>query len=373
MKITIIGAGYVGLSMAAILMKKHQITIVETDTEKCRKLKNKICPINEPAIQTILSTCSYTVSSSYVPGDIAIIAVPTDQKGDSLDTSIIEKVITGISKNTLIVIKSTVPVGFTESLKQDNVIFSPEFLRESYAFYDNLFPTRIIAGITSEKIRDKAEKFVGILKDAAKNDPPTMLCRSSEAEAIKIFSNTYLALRIAFFNEIDSFAENADLDTKAIISGMCLDSRIGDFYNNPSFGFGGYCLPKDTKQADTTMGITPHPVIHAIGLSNEKRKQFVADQINKLPGKNVGVYRLIMKKGSDNFRKNAVQDVIKRLPEKNILLYEPQLKEEIPGITSIKDLNEWKDRSDIILANRMEKEIEDVREKVYTRDLFGRG
>ena len=385
-KITVVGSGYVGMSLAVLLAQHNDVTVLDVDASRVEEVNNKQSTVADAEIEAFLTNKDLSLSATldkqtaYKGANFVVVATPTNYDPDTnrFDTSSVDIVVSDaleLNSDALVVIKSTIPVGHTKSLQEENatdrVIFSPEFLREGQALKDNLYPSRIIVGSQCKA----GAQFAGLLKQGAKKvDIETLFIKSTEAEAVKLFANTYLAMRVSFFNELDSYALVHDLDTKSIINGVCLDNRIGEGYNNPSFGYGGYCLPKDTKQLLANFEQVPQTLIQAIVSSNMTRKDFIAEEILKLKPKTVGFYRLVMKEGSDNFRFSAIQGIMKRVKAKgiNIVVYEPELREkEFFGSQVISDFNEFKNLSELIITNRMNTELSDVFEKILTRDIFG--
>ena len=396
MKITVAGVGYVGLSLAVLFAQHHEVTAITTTPKKADKLNDFISPIQDDEIERFFREVkegkrklnlhtTVDKDAAYRSAELVVIATPTnyDDEHHFFDTSAVEDAIENVLRvnpNVLMVIKSTIPVGYTDSVRKkygvNNIIFSPEFLRESKALYDNLHPSRIVVGAYEDQQKE-AEMFANLLKEGAEDkDVKTLIAHPTEAEAVKLFANTYLAVRVSFFNELDTYAQTMGLNTQQIIDGVCMDPRIGGHYNNPSFGYGGYCLPKDTKQLLANYKGVPQTMIEAVVKSNAVRKEFIAETILKRNPKTVGVYRLTMKSNSDNFRASAIQDVIKHLKSKGVkvIIYEPTLEDgsEFVGNKVVNDLAQFKAESQIIIANRYDSCFDDVKEKVYTRDIFKR-
>lgn len=408
MKIAVAGTGYVGLSLAVLLAQNHTVEAVDILPEKVEKINQGISPIQDKEIMEYLAGkpdaeghshtldlhATLDAKAAYQSADFVIVAAPTnyDPQKNFFDTSAVEDVVQAVlsvNQDAVIIVKSTIPVGYTESLREkfqtDHILFSPEFLRESKALYDNLYPSRVIVGYPNKAMEPAARQFAGLLKQGAiKKDFPVLFMGTTEAEAVKLFANTYLALRVSYFNEMDTYAEVKGLDVKQIIDGVCLDPRVGSYYNNPSFGYGGYCLPKDTKQLLANYKNIPENLIRAVVESNHTRKDYIAGKVLELAGggsgfgqhPTIGIYRLVMKSNSDNFRQSSVQGIMKRIKEEGarVIVYEPALPKDTPffGCEVVHELEEFKKKSDLIVANRYDDSLQDVKEIVYTRDLYGR-
>lgn len=392
MKVTVVGTGYVGLSLATLISRKNQVVAVDVIKEKVDMINAGKSPIKDNEIEEYLSTGTLNLNATLdinecVDSDFVIVATPTNYDSEThyFNTSSVESVIkqvNEISPESTIVIKSTIPIGYTKKLcnecEYNNVIFSPEFLREGKALYDNLHPSRIIVGIPDEKLREKAKQFADLLENCSlETTIKKMIIGSTEAESVKLFSNTYLAMRVAYFNELDTYAEQNNLNSKEIIEGVCMDPRIGCHYNNPSFGYGGYCLPKDTKQLLANYENVPNSLITAIVKSNDIRKKYIADEIDHIIGRRkgiVGIYRLIMKSGSDNFRESSIMDIMHDLSDRglDIVIYEPTVKDKFQNWNVVSSIDEFYKESDIILANRITNELLPYKDKVFCRDLFNR-
>ena len=392
MNVVVVGAGYVGLSVATLLARKNHVVVVDVIREKIEMINRRVSPISDDMIQTFFKEETLDLSATtdyhdaFCGADFIVVATPTDYNDqlNRFDTSSVDTVVcqaSDINPNAVIVVKSTVPLGYTAGLCENgyqNVLFSPEFLREGKALYDNLYPSRIIVGYPkcNEQIKNKATRFAQLLAASSrKEDVPMLIMTASEAEAVKLFSNAYLAMRVAFFNELDTYAEQKMLSAKSIIDGVCLDPRIGDYYNNPSFGYGGYCLPKDTKQLLSHYENVPNELIKSVVAANQTRKNYVAENILSRGANVIGIYRLTMKAGSDNYRQSAILDIIKMVQQagKTVIIYEPTFREKnFCNCAVVNDLALFKQLSDLIVTNRKAEELEEVKEKVYTRDLYFR-